>query len=280
MLCTSFSVMAVCRCDFVPQINRDNCTKIGLVLCDFPTWIRPCFVVILSFDWGHDSPLDLSLGKTPTATCRVNLCEQIQADSAWDKAKKMYAHNVFYTDETNPNKPSVCTFYRCVCKVTLTSSAVFQLGIDTYLLSSRELGEKMSVQKIWGRSLSHLMPNALWVIHSVSPLINLGIERRSREACCLKCHWKGFLNCLWNNEKFRNSCIMLKKKENLKWINGVFAYFIFSTKVNVVLLGLLIYDDWQENFLMSLEQMDRSSHPLSSHDPVDLIGNSYKMPPY
>lgn len=154
--------------------------------CNFEFWLRP---------W-------LAFGSFFRKKKKPN--SYLQSNSAWDKAKKMYAHNVFYTDETNPNKPSVCTFYRCVCKVTLTSSAVFQLGIDTYLLSSRELGEKMSVQKIWGRSLFNLMPNALWVIHSVrllhlSPLINLGIERRSREAYCLKCHWKGFLNRLWNN---------------------------------------------------------------------------------
>lgn len=65
-----------------------------------------------------------------------------------DAALQKQAHNVFYTDETNPNEPSVCTFYRFVHKVTLISSALFQLGIDSYLLSSREFGEKMSVQKI------------------------------------------------------------------------------------------------------------------------------------
>lgn len=148
--------------------NRDNCTKIGVVLCDFPTGIRLCFVLLSSlkknvFDWGHGLPLDLSLEKnnsylqsksmwTDTGTFDMGRGKEDVLIS--DAAQQKQAHNVFHTDETNPNKPSVCTFYHFVHKVTLISSALFQLGINTYLLSSREFGEKISVQKIWGRGLS------------------------------------------------------------------------------------------------------------------------------
>lgn len=120
MLCTSFSVMAVCCCDVVSQINRDNCTKIGVVLCDFPTGICLGFVLILSFKkriwlrpWLAFGPFFRK--KPPTATCRVNLCKQTQAHSAWDKAKKMSSsqmqlykskHTMFFTlmkqTQTNP----------------------------------------------------------------------------------------------------------------------------------------------------------------------------------